>query len=234
MNCVNIFQRSVLLGGLSTLTMGFALVAEVHTFSGLDVLVPDGNSSGVAETRLVSSPLTSLSSLSVSLSFTGADLDGMASGDLFVSLVHDTGFSVLLNRIGRTAMEPGGYLGTGLDVTLADMAPNGDVHGHGQASLVGGILTGQWAPDGRITDPASVLDTDVRTALLGSFQGVNPNGEWTLFLADLESGGVAKLTGWELEFTGASSPVPEASTWAALGVVALAGLWQVRQHGRKA
>ncbi len=35
---------------------------------------------------------------------------------------------------------------------------------------------------------------------------MNGDGEWTLFVADLESGGTNLLTGWELEIVGAAVP----------------------------
>ena len=43
-------------------------------------------------------------------------------------------------------------------------------------------LTGTWQPDGRITDPDLVDIADPRTAMLGSFQGLDASGAWTLFV----------------------------------------------------
>lgn len=60
---------------------------------------------------------------------------------------------------------------------------------------------------GNAIDPQSSpgsLDSASRLSFC-SFNGLNPNGTWTLFLADLSSGGVSQLVSWELDIT----PVPE-------------------------
>ena len=57
------------------------------------------------------------------------------------------------------------------------------------------------------------MDTDAPTALLGSFNGTNPNGAWTLFLADLDFGEQGTLVQWGVIVTA----VPEPSTWTLLG-----------------
>jgi hypothetical protein len=70
----------------------------------------------------------------------------------------------------------------------------GDIHQYrftlsgSETTPLGGPLTGIWTPDGRVVDPDLVLNTDPRTALLGSFNGLDPNGEWTLLIADLDTG----------------------------------------------
>jgi subtilisin-like proprotein convertase family protein len=42
--------------------------------------------------------------------------------------------------------------------------------------------------------------------LLNAFNGRDANGDWTLFLADWESGGLAKLDRWSLHFTTVPEP----------------------------
>ena len=42
--------------------------------------------------------------------------------------------------------------------------------------------------------------------MLTSFNGLDAAGEWTLYLADLESGGTNQLREWALEITGAVHP----------------------------
>src|SRR5262249_22736292 len=42
-------------------------------------------------------------------------------------------------------------------------------------------------------------DTSSRNAFLSSFSGLNPNGDWTLFVADLSGGGEHVLESWSLE-----------------------------------
>jgi subtilisin-like proprotein convertase family protein len=67
-------------------------------------------------------------------------------------------------------------------------------------------LTGVWAPDARVADPINVLDTDARSAFLSSFNGLDPNGEWVLFVADLAAGDIHILDNWGLEMTGDTAP----------------------------
>ncbi|MHC1767238.1 MAG: hypothetical protein AB9869_23655 [Verrucomicrobiia bacterium] len=52
-----------------------------------------------------------------------------------------------------------------------------------------------------------VRDTDPRTALLSSFNGQNPGGEWRLYLADVDAGGQNTLVSWGLEIATAAFPV---------------------------
>jgi subtilisin-like proprotein convertase family protein len=78
-------------------------------------------------------------------------------------------------------------------------------------------LTGAWATDGRAIDPLSdpsVFDLSQPSSLLDSFNGTNPNGTWTLFLADLSSGEQSTVVNWGLNITA----TPEPSTCALLGI----------------
>jgi hypothetical protein len=94
-----------------------------------------------------------------------------------------------------------------LNLIFDDAATNSDIHvyrpSHRQPGhTLPGPLTGSWAPDARVTSPTNVLDTDARSAFLGSFNGVDPNGEWVLFVADMEGGDIHFLESWGLEITG--------------------------------
>ncbi len=138
------------------------------------------------------------------------------NGDLYVNLQHASGFSVLLNRVGKRADSLLGYGDPGLDIVLDDQAVNGDVHVYrmtlngSNTTPLGGGLSGTWAPDGRAVDPDTVLDTTPRTATLAGFSGANPNGQWILFVADLQGGGQFQLENWSLSFM----PIPESSGFA--------------------
>ena len=90
---------------------------------------------------------------------------------------------------------------THLDVYKRQAA--NDVHNYQLATNVpdGLPLTGIWKPDGRTADPAAVLDTDAPATSLSSFTNADGSGEWTLFLANLESGATNVLLGWELNLT---------------------------------
>ena len=129
----------------------------------------------------------------------------------------------LLNRPGRTALNSLGTDGSGFtNVTFDDGAGNGDVHNYEETLGIGfdsgGTLTGTWAPDGRNVDPTNVLDTDSRTALLGSFDGQVPNGNWTLFVADVAGGGTLMLSDWSIDITVSRGPEPHHALVVALGL----------------
>lgn len=188
---------------IATTVWGSAQIVEVHRFNNLNRNVPDGNPSGLSDIRAVSSAVVNLSSVRVRLRVVGE-----FNGDLYAYLRHEntagTNWCVLLNRPGRTASYLYGYYDEGLDVILDDTAANGDIHNYQLATNVpaGSALTGIWTPDGRTSDPASVTDTEARVTPLSSFIGLDADGEWTLFVADLHSGATNMLSDWELELAG--------------------------------
>lgn len=209
------------------------LFSATNSWTGADLVIPDGQPEGVSDTIEVTLPEGQwIEQFSVTLDLVGTGSGGF-NGDLYVTLVHGSGYSVLLNRVGRTADAPFGYSDSGLSsVTFSSDAP-GDIHLYREflfsnpSTPLGGPLTGTWLPDGRATDPDSVLGTDPRTATLDSFLGDSPNGEWTLFLADLSPGGETKLQSWSIAITTA---VPEPSS-AALVLLGAAAVWRSRRRG---
>jgi hypothetical protein len=197
----------------------------------VDQPVPDGTPVGLADTQVISGFQGNLSSLTVDLRLDGR-FAGAWNGDLYVTLVHDTGFSVLLNRTGKRLSDTVGFGDNGLDITLDDLAKNGDIHNY-RLTVTGdlqqglpGPLTGAWQPDGRAVDPDFVLDTDVRTATLSGFDGLDPNGPWTLFVADLEYGSTFQLKSWGLNIT---TSVPESSLYGIGTLSLLAALFGKRK-----
>jgi hypothetical protein len=90
-------------------------------------------------------------------------------------------------------------------------------------------LTGTWGVDGRVTDPDSVLDTDTPSAFLDSFAGVDPNGSWTLFVADMSMNGVGEIKSWGLDIS-ATVPEPAALSILLLGIVLLWGFHRVKKN----
>ena len=173
----------------------------------VNTIIPDNNASGVAFAETFSAPgFTSISSITVSL-----DITGGLNGDYYAYLTHGSGFAVLLNRVGADTGNPTGYADSGLNITLDDSAANGDVHNY-QLTLNphGAPLTGTWAPDGRTADPGSVTVGSPRTALLSSFDGLDPNGSYTLFIADMNPGGIGTLQNFELTVTGVPEPTTSA------------------------
>ena len=190
-----------------------AQITETYSFSNVNRTLPDGNAAGLREVKIVSSTILTLSAVTVRLR-----LAGEFNGDLFGYLRHIQGgvtnFCVLLNRPGRSASNPAGYADAGLNVLFDDSAAAGDIHAYGAVTNLpaGSPLTGAWQPDGRAASPGYALTTTPRTTSLSSFRGRSGSGEWTLFLADQESGGTNFLLGWDLNLAGAVAP---ALAWSA-------------------
>lgn len=169
-------------------------------------LIPDGSPSGTAGTATTSGFLPSLSDISVTLNISGG-----YNGDLYAGLSYGGVLVPLLNRVGVTSGDGFGYGDTGFGVTLSSAGAN-DVHSYGSHSPSfngDGQLTGTWQPDGRAIDPLSApgsFDSASRVGF-GSFNSMNPNGSWTLFVADLSGGGQSQLVSWELDITAVPEPV---------------------------
>jgi len=212
----------------------------VFTSDNINQSIPDGSGTGMASVQPVAGLSGVIKSLTVSLSVSGRGA-GAFNGDLYATLQHadgaDIGFAVLLNRPGRRTGDDVGYWDSGLQVTF-DEAAGRDVHnyrallpGGDHNTPLGGPLTGLWSPDGRTADPSLVLgDVDLPQATLDSFLGLDPNGKWTLFLADLEKGGEARLDSWSLNII-TQTPIPEPQAWALLSALGLAG-YVLRRRGQ--
>lgn len=217
------------------LTFGATASAGVLTLSTpVGLGVPDANPSGLVSSANLSAPGYRITDVNVTLSLSGdrAAFGGW-NGDLYAWLGHGGALSILLNRPGRSLGNDLGYADNGLDVVLDDEAP-GDIHTY-QLTWGGGSgpVTGGWQPDGRLIDPAVVLDTHVleRTASLGVFDGLDPDGEWTLFVADLHGGGRLILDSWALSVT--VRPVPEPGAAGLLGGLASLGWIVLRRPTRR-
>jgi subtilisin-like proprotein convertase family protein len=170
-------------------------------------MVPDNNLSGWSDTRSFAGLSGTIQDISVTL-----NLGGGWNGDLYAYLAHDSGFAVLLDRVGYSGSGYG-YGDAGFDVTLNLSGNPIGTYQAGSYSLNGnGQLTGDWAAHGA----------------LGSFLGVTPNGSWSLFVADYSSGGVTTVTSWGLEMNIVAVPEVEAWVGAALAG-AFGAFWLNRQ-----
>lgn len=199
------------------------------------ISIPDGTGLGYVNIQTVTTLPTAVQALRVRLNLQpGAG--GMVNGDIYATVSYQasavapiTAYSVLVNRPGRDAGggNEDGYYDNGLNVSLG--ATGDDIHTYQLQTLpaVGAGLTGNWAADGRDVDPFDVVTGTPRTSGLGSFQGLNPNGIWTLYVEDTMPGGLAKLVGWGLEWT----PVPEPAAYGwVVGTLLLGMAWRLRRR----
>ena len=201
-------KAQTILGGLLLVVVPMqAQLVETFNFSTFganpDLAIPDGNATGISDTRTISSTQSQITSLKVML-----DLAGDFNGDLYLYLRHDTGLSVLLNRPGRTTGNLSGYDDSGFNVTFSDSAANGDIHLYRDVAppAANSKLLGEWQPDARDDGFGLAFDTTPRNAFLNSFTGLNPNGDWTLFAADLAGGGTSAIESWGLQITAVPEP----------------------------
>ena len=185
------------------------LTTQAGIINSPNATIPDGSAVGWSGTATASGYLPSLSSVSVNLNISGG-----FNGDLYAYLSYGGVLVPLLNRVGVTATGGGssfGYSDAGFNVTLSSAGAN-DVHfyqNYSQSFNVSGQLTGTWQPDGRAIDPQSspsTFDTASRVSF-DSYNGLNPNGTWTLFIADLSAGAQSQLISWELDITAVPEPV---------------------------
>lgn len=200
--------------------------------------IADNSSVGMLDVQSIGTGFDRIVDVDVRLQISSRDTVAW-NGDLYAYLFHDSGFAILLNRPGRRADGSSGDLGygdNGLSLTLDDEAVLGDIHvyrlalnGDHTTPVAGNLLTGPWAPDGRDIDPEDSWIDSPRTALLDAFDGLNPDGTWGLFIADLSAGQTMRLDFWGLDLTVAPGIVPESSTVLSLGVLAplcLAWIWR--------
>lgn len=199
-------------------------------------VLPDGSGTGYVDTQTVTMLPTSVRELRVRLTLEGTS-GGMWNGDIYATVQYQatptapvTAYAVLLNRPGRddaSVDAEAGYEDNGFDVSLGSTGP--DIHTYRLVTTpaAGAGVTGNWSADGRDVDPLDVVNGTARTAGLGAFQTINPNGVWTLYVEDTTPGGVAKLTQWGLEWT----PVPEPAAYASVAGALLLGVaWRLRRR----
>jgi hypothetical protein len=92
---------------------------------------------------------------------------------------------VLLNRVGVTSGDSDGYVNAGMLVTLIASPTAHDAHFYqdfNPAYDSSGQVTGTWLADGRTTP----LGTSRGSR--SHFNGLDPNGAWTLLFADRSAG----------------------------------------------
>lgn len=179
--------------------------------------VPDNNPSGWANSQSVSGLGSGLHVTDVRV---GLNISGGWNGDLYGYLQYQpTGggsatLLVLLDRVGDPSIS-GGYGDTGFAVTLSDAGahPIENYQNFSYTTSGSGQLQGTWQANNG-------------SSFASTFGGLDPNGTWTLFLADRASGDVSQVTSWSLQI----EAVPEPTTWALIGFgVSFAGVGVARR-----
>jgi len=205
--------------------MAVTASAQVFTFEidEANASIPDLTYEGVSFKGTVSGVEGTIStnSFRVNLDIAGDSFGN--NGDLYVFLSAPTGeMAVLVNRPGL-GQSGSGYSDNGLNVTFFDgtdpNATHTDIHWYQNDPLYVGTdqsqqVTGVYKTDGRsieatVTD-LSVWNSATRNNTLATFEGINPNGDWSLFVADCAAGGSSALKSWGLDFT----PIPEPHQYA--------------------
>ena len=193
--------------------------------------IPDGSSSGVARSLTVSGIGEGVASVEVDVNLS-ASAGAAFLGDLYLYLTNGTQLSVLANRPGRRAGTPAGYSDNQpVTITFSGAGAN-DFHNYrvpitgSHSTPLTNPLTGTWQPDGRLTDPAAVLDTDARNGLLSVFNGTPADGTWSLFAADLSTGATHQINSWTLRI----NTIPEPGVTTVSGLAAIALLLRRRRY----
>lgn len=221
--------RTILAGLLAASAPAGAQVLLLGEYNNVNLAIPDGNPSGAFNTQTLSGANNTILNVRVTLTLESGEF-GAWNGDYYAFLTHGSGTSILLNRIGRTSSNNLGSSTEGFaSVTFSDSAPRGDIHNFALVDP-SSPLTGPWAPDGRATLPNIALDSDPRTRTLSQLNGENSAGDWTLYLADMNSGGDAILRSWTLEVTVVPEPAEiTAAIAAALSAFAAARRFKLRR-----
>ncbi len=183
------------------------------------MVIPDDNPNGVESTTSVGGLAPVIRDVVVYLNVSGG-----YNGDLYatLNLGGSSGTTViLLNRIGSSPGNPFGSSTAGFG------DPTGETY---EFSLSDAAATSIHNYDGTGTS----YQPDGGT--LSSFNGLNPNGDWTIFFADMASGGgdsPSTLVSWGLDIAAVPEPVNTAlCVFAGLGLIIVVGraLWCKRRQ----
>ena len=160
-----------------------------ETFNGVNTAIPDGNPAGVTISGTVSDVAAGYPVLGLTVTLS---INGGYNGDLYAYLVAPNGTRVgLMNQPG-VGVNGFGASGAGMNITLQDAAT---VNGSIQNETGGAVLSGAYNAAGS----------------LANFNGSVADGTWTLFFADMSSGGgTSTLNSWSLEITAVPEPVTTA------------------------
>ena len=226
-------MKTILAIGLVSVGLNLSALGNTISNVGFDngQAVPDGTLNGLSDNFTPTTPLNlsgPITGVTVTLNVSGGYV-----GDLYAYLVHPTGpnsggFAVLLNRVGVSSSDSFGNAAGGLNVKLA--ATGTDIHT--SPTFPSGNT---FQADGRNISPlseAAAFDS-AGTAGLGSFNGMNPNGTWVLYVADVVSGGgTFTLNSWGLDITTDTTTIPDTAFFGLDALVAFAGLLMIYANRR--
>ena len=169
-----------------------AIVENLESFSS-GGNIPDGNPVGITVQGNVGNFLSDSTVTAVTV---GLNISGGYAGNLYAYLVGPNGTMVtLLNQAGGG---PFGNPSSTINMSLQD--------GAGAITSSSDLSSGTYAAAGNLSD----------------MNGSLADGTWTLFFADIVSGGgTSHLNGWSLDITA----VPEPANEALLVFAGLGGLW---------
>ncbi len=187
---------------LTTLILSLCASAHAALYTGGTPnggIIQDGNLSGWSDTINISGVSGSISAVSVNI-----EISGGYNGDLYGYLSYNGALIPLLNRVGVGSTDAFGSGASGMNITLAD--GGSDIHLYSGT----GMPTGTFSADGRMINPLSApssFDASGTATFASTFNGMTPNGDWTLFFADVSGGGGQSTTvSWSLDIITA---VPE-------------------------
>jgi subtilisin-like proprotein convertase family protein len=193
-----------LLTAILALGVTFARGAIVYDYSNTAFDIPDGSPIGSSASVNVSGAGASLTDVRVTVNISGG-----YNGDLYAYLSYNGTAVTLLNRVGVGSGSTFGYSDSGFAVTFASSGSDIHYYNANTPTFANGQLTGTWQADGRTISPfasASSFDSAPRLNL-STFNGINPNGTWTLFIADVSGGAQSRLESWDLDLTAVPEPV---------------------------
>ena len=196
----------------------FVSIAQAQVFVSNDsILLPagaPGSTFGPASIYPLSITVSGLSGTIADLNVSVFDVSHTFSDDIDILLVGPNGANVML-----MAGAGGSSVLSNFDFTFDDQAlqmmPNTS-----PPLTAGTYLPSNYEPLQGMPLPAPAGPYG---SSLSIFNGINPNGEWKLYVADDGSGDTGRMEGWSLEFTVVPAP-------SALGLLCAGVLYRRRRR----
>jgi hypothetical protein len=169
---------------------------------------------GLVSTITSSEFVGTISSLAITLDITGGN-----NGDLIGYLSYNGVVVTILNRPGVTTSNPFGNAGSGFNITINDVG-NVNINSPIVTGTYGSQVTGTY----NVNNTAGLGTTGPNGSLAfgSAYNGMDPNGVWTLYLENGVSGGdSSSLVSWSVGID--AVPEPTNVAMGIFGVCAIAG-----------